>query len=273
MLRTVDTAAVDLAAVSAALARVARDVAALVRSAPDAGAPVPGSDWTVGDVAAHLVLGAEAYAGYATGATEAAFDVTDIAGGSLTRSSAALLEAEPERDLPGLADRMEAAVTAVLQASQGRGADDIVMWNGQPIGLAAMLGIGLAEFLLHGRDLATALSQPWPIEAGDARLVLASAFPLLPLLVDPVTTAHAHATYDLRVRGGAQVVLAIEDGRLRVGAPGPPVDCHVSADPVALLLVAYGRTSQWIPILTGKLVAWGRKPWLGPKLVRYLVAP
>jgi SCP-2 sterol transfer family len=187
--------------------------------------------------------------------------------------SAALLEAEPERDLPGLADRMEAAVAAVLQASQGRGADDIVMWNGQPIGLAAMLGIGLAEFLLHGRDLAHALSQPWPIEAGDARLVLASALPLLPLLVDPVTTAHARATYDLRVRGGAQLVLAIENGRLRVDAPGAPVDCHVSADPVALLLVAYGRTSQWGPILTGKLVAWGRKPWLGPKLVSYLVAP
>ena len=266
-------AVVDLSAVSAALQRVVPNVAGLVRSAPDAGAPVPGSDWTVGDVAAHLVLGAEAYSGYAAGATDAVFDVSDIAGGSLTRSSAALLEAEHERDLPGLADRMEAAVTAVLQASQGHNADDIVMWNGQPIGLAAMLGIALAEFLLHGRDLAHALSQPWPIEASDARLVLASALPLLPLLVDPVTTAHAHATYDLRVRGGARAVLAIDDGALRVGAPDASVDCHVSADPVALLLVAYGRTSQWGPILTGKLVAWGRKPWLGPKLVSYLVAP
>ena len=51
------------------------------------------------------------------------------------------------------------------------------------------------------------------------------------------------------------------------------VDCHVSADPVALLLVAYGRRSQWVPILTGRLVAGGRKPWLGVRLVRYLVAP
>jgi uncharacterized protein (TIGR03083 family) len=265
--------AVDLAAVSAALQRVAPTVAGLVRSAPDVGAPVPGSDWSVGDVAAHLVVGAEAYAGYAGGATGAVFDVSDIAGGSLTRSSAALLEAEHERDLPGLADRMEAAVAAVLLASQERDGEEIVMWNGQPIGLACMLGIGLAEFLLHGRDLAKERSQPWPIEPGDARLVLASALPLLPLLVDPVTTAHAHATYDLRVRGGTRVGLAIEDGALRVGAPDAPVDCHVSADPVALLLVAYGRTSQWGPIFTGKLVAWGRKPWLGPKLVSYLVAP
>ena len=51
------------------------------------------------------------------------------------------------------------------------------------------------------------------------------------------------------------------------------MDCHVSADPVALLLVSYGRRSQWVPVLTGKLLAWGRKPWLGLRLVRYLVTP
>ena len=46
-----------------------------------------------------------------------------------------------------------------------------------------------------------------------------------------------------------------------------------SAEPVALLLVAYGRRSQWGPVLTGKLVAWGRKPWAGLRLTRYLVTP
>jgi hypothetical protein len=58
-----------------------------------------------------------------------------------------------------------------------------------------------------------------------------------------------------------------------IGDTTAPADCHVSADLVALLLVAYGRRSQWIPILTGKLVAWGRKPWLGPRLTGNLVTP
>lgn len=35
------------------------------------------------------------------------------------------------------------------------------------------------------------------------------------------------------------------------------------ADPVDLMLVIYGRTSQWGPIARGRLLAWGRKPWLG----------
>jgi hypothetical protein len=65
----------------------------------------------------------------------------------------------------------------------------------------------------------------------------------------------------------------ITDGVLDVVGDVDRVDCHVSADPVALLLIAYGRRSQWVPILTGKLIAWGRQPWLGPRLVRYLVTP
>ena len=265
--------AVDVDAVRPAIQRAVHDVATLVASAPDPGAPVPGSEWTVGDVAAHLALGAEAYVGYANGATDVVFDVSDIAGGSLRRSSAARLEAEHERDLRALAARMEAAVTALLAASERPGAADVVTWNGEPMALGSMLGIGLGEFLVHGRDVARALDRPWPLQAGDARLVLAAALPLLPLLADPKTTAHAHATYDVRVRGGTRVTVAVDDGRVSVGPPAPSVDCHVSADPVALLLVAYGRTSQWAPIATGKLVAWGRKPWLGPKLTSYLVSP
>ena len=103
--------------------------------------------------------------------------------------------------------------------------------------------------------------------------MLASALPLLPLLVDPSTTADVRASYDLRVRGGPQDGVVIRDGRLTVGADDGPVDCHVSADPVALLLVSYGRRSQWVPVLTGKPLAWGRKPWLGLRLTSYLVTP
>jgi len=247
---------------------------------------VPGSDWTVGDVAAHLALGTEAYLGYATGDTDPFVDVSDVAGGSLTRTSQARLDAEPERDLAALAERIEVAVTALLRASEDRAGDEVVTWNGQKVSLGAMLGIAVAEYVLHGQDMAQALSRPWTIRPDDARLVLASALPMLPLLVDPVATKDVRATYDLRVRGGARVTVAIDHGALAVvdadetGVGRAPdkagsgsADCRISADPVALLLVAYGRTSQWRPILTDKLVAWGRRPWLGLRFVRYLVVP
>jgi uncharacterized protein (TIGR03083 family) len=261
-------------AVWTSLGRVADEVCSLVESAPDGGLAVPDSDWNVGEVAAHLAAGTEAYIRYVTGDDEPFVDVSDIAGGSLTHSNAARLQAEPERDLVALADRVRTASSALLEASSRRHHGDMVRWNGQPLALGDMLGVGLAEYLLHGRDIATALSRSWVIRPDDARLILASALPLLPLLVDPVTTAGVHARYDLRVRGGVSVTLIVGDGQLTVAdADGQPVDCHVSADPGALLLVAYGRRSQWPAIFTGKLLAWGRKPWLGPRLVRYLVTP
>jgi hypothetical protein len=46
------------------------------------------------------------------------------------------------------------------------------------------------------------------------------------------------------------------------------VDCHTSADAAALLLVAWGRQSQSEAIARGKLLAWGRKPWLGVEVPR-----
>ena len=47
----------------------------------------------------------------------------------------------------------------------------------------------------------------------------------------------------------------------------------ITADPVAFLLLGYGRISQWSPILRGKLRAGGRKPWLAMKFATLLASP
>lgn len=264
---------VDIAAARTALEDAAGRFSALVASAPNPGAAVPGSDWTIAEVTVHIVLITEAYVGFALGGTEPFVDVGDIAGGSVARSSAARLDSEPERDLAALVTRLKAATSALLQATEGRATAETVVWNGRRIGVGEMLGIAVGEYLVHGWDLAKALSQRWTIGPDDARLVLASVLPLLPLLVDRQATANIEATYDIRVRGGARVSLRISHGVGSVGADGGPADCHVSADPVALVLVSFGRRSQWLPALTGKMVAWGRKPWLGLRLTHYLVTP
>jgi len=42
----------------------------------------------------------------------------------------------------------------------------------------------------------------------------------------------------------------------------------LSADPVACLLVFYGRRSEWPEILRGRMLAWGRRPWLAVSFVK-----
>ena len=66
--------------------------------------------------------------------------------------------------------------------------------------------------------------------------------------------------------GGGRFHFVFDNGSVRVEEPSSRrVDCHVSADPVAFLMVVWARQSHWTAIATGKLIAWGRKPWLGPQ--------
>ena len=119
---------------------------------------------------------------------------------------------------------------------------------------------------------------PWEIDAADARLILINSSDLLPLLVDPATTAHLTATIEVRLRGAGPseppIVLTFADGSLAVGpGPAPRADVRISAEPVAFLLISYGRLSQWRAIVTARVLAWGRRPWLALRLTRYLVNP
>ena len=56
-------------------------------------------------------------------------------------------------------------------------------------------------------------------------------------------------------------------------AAGEKSDCVITADPVAFLLLGYGRISQWSPIMRGKLRAGGRKPWLAMKFGTLMSSP
>jgi hypothetical protein len=56
-------------------------------------------------------------------------------------------------------------------------------------------------------------------------------------------------------------------------SPDARVDCRISADPAAFLLVGYGRINQWGPVARGKLLAWGRRPWKGFAFATYLRNP
>ncbi|MGH3848136.1 MAG: hypothetical protein ACRDRT_00220, partial [Pseudonocardiaceae bacterium] len=104
--------------------------------------------------------------------------------------------------------------------------------------------------------------------------VLAGATWTLPSMLDLTAAGGRRATYDLRVRGGLRAFVRVADGVLTVEpGRGLDADCHISADPVAFLLVGYGRRGQWGPIATGKLLAWGRKPWLGPRFAALVRNP
>ena len=203
----------------------------------------------------------------------AAFDVSDVAGGSLAASNAEQLVRERERTISVLRGRAADAFADVIARSDEPQLDDLVPWHGRREPLRSVLAALLGELLMHGRDLAISIGVDWPISKDEAIILLDNIAPLLPVLVDKKATSTLVADIRVIVRGGQPIHLSFDHGSVTAGGNPRRFDATVSADPVAFLLVAYGRRSQWRAIAGGGLVAWGRRPWLALKLTSYLVAP
>jgi hypothetical protein len=178
-----------------------------------------------------------------------------------------------ERDLRRLADLVVAAAGDFAAAAAVRSPDDAFL-TGEglfmtvPVMAAALLG----EQLVHGFDISRATGARWPIPRAEALLVIDGVMAMMPEYVDREQTAGLHLAYEFRFRGGARYRLAVDDSTATMTAPGGRVDCWIAADPVAFLLVGYGRIGELGQIARGRIIAGGRKPWLGLKFSEILTS-
>jgi hypothetical protein len=142
--------------------------------------------------------------------------------------------------------------------------------------VSTLCAILAGEAYIHGWDIARALRRPWRLDPEDMRTIFLGLLPVLPHYVDQRRAAGRTATFDVRLRGdpAARAIFASDRGRLTIQPPdGQRVDCRISADPAAHLLVTYGRSGLLGPALRGKITASGRKPWLGLRLPRLFRQP
>jgi hypothetical protein len=231
---------------------------ALLRSVSDPNQNAIGH-WSISEAAAH------------TSHVYALFPELLRGGESPVRDHLALSDAwevkladDPLRDPSAIAERIVTAVEDFCNEATDAQWEQPKVWHGGiKMPTYALAGLLIGEAALHGRDIASAERRPWDIDAAQCVLMIDGLLPALPFYVKPEAVAGMKATYDLKLRGGPRLYFTIRDGTLTIDQASPgPIDCHISADPVAYVLVGYGRIGQLGPILSGKLVAWGRKPWL-----------
>lgn len=241
----------------------------LVRGLSDLDKPAKGLDWSVGQTAAHLIAAISQNADLLKGTRES-HPLADIA--AINRERLALISAHS----PGeLADGIFRAATTIVAVAKSYPVGRKVRWVDdveQELGtvLAAVLG----DILVHGFDIARSVDQPWEIRRQHAAQVIAGTAPASPLFVNQAKAAGFKGSCDVRVRGGVGFVARFDDGRLTIEPPGQQgVDCQISADPVAMMLVFYGRVGQLGQVMKGKMVSWGRKPWLGLKFKSLIIDP
>jgi uncharacterized protein (TIGR03083 family) len=238
---------------------VAGRVVELVTGAPDPGVRVPASpQWTVLDAFAHLVTVARRYTDGARHRGEWVDVVSDLAG----LNTRQLAELAPY-DVPALTGRLRTEL-AGQAALIGGFADEQPVYKfhgGGTIAADVALGIELGEFVVHGHDIAGALRRPWPIDPAHVELIMQALTPILPGWLSPRAAGHT-GRYEVRLRGQGVHRFAFQDGRLTMNPPGPwRPDAVISAEPVTFLLVVYKRISKWPGMATGRLLAWGRRPW------------
>jgi len=251
----------------AALEDAAGRLCGLLRSGPDPAAHALG-EWSVAELATHVSHAFDIVPGLARKDRASPLgQLWDLSG-----ETARWVAEDAERDLGVLATRIETRAAGFLSATATSAGSDPCPWliEGSVVPLAVLACHLLNEATLHGYDIATADGRPWPID-GQAAALIFEGF-LLPVfqvadhraLVIQEKTAGLRACFDVRLRGAGRFFLVLDDGELTVEAPsGRKVDCHLSVDPAAFLLVAWGRISQWRALPKGQLLAWGRRPWMG----------
>jgi uncharacterized protein (TIGR03083 family) len=236
----------------------------LLRTTEDMNLPAVGQ-WSVGDVAAHVAAGASALPQIAAGEGSPYRSAT-VEG--IAESNDRLKAETDTRDIQALVDRIRLGAKALTSAALAQHGDPTVPHHaGIPVPVSAVLGLAVGEALVHGYDIAHANGRPWRIPRAWAYTAFRSFVPIVPYFVDQDRVGDMRARFDVRMRGdGApRVVFDLADGELTIQLPEPGrrADCYVSAESTALLLVMYGRIGPAVPALTGKVLAWGRKPWLG----------
>jgi uncharacterized protein (TIGR03083 family) len=233
----------------------------LLRDLPTADTPIEGSQWSIRDAAAHLTNITMVYTEMATGA---ASPIAQFPSG-VSRHNAQRLADNADMAPAALAKSLIVATEQFAEATTSRAPSTSIRFHGgMTLNLSQLAAALLGEYVLHGYDIALAAGAAWPIDPAHAALVLPCYIPVFSLLTDP-ETSHGHtAAYRLELGAAGRFTARFVDGALSIEAPDTgPVGCTITADPVAFLLVASGRLSQWTAIALGLMTTTGQHPELG----------
>lgn len=251
---------------------MARRIAGMIRPlGANTAIPVPRSDWTVGEHAAHLAYAKDFMARCLAGESLRHGDGTRE---GLAAANLELLIGYTERNGAILADRLESAVDTFYRRASSMPPHATAT---SPVGMLPVdtyASYVLTHLMMHGEAMAQGLRRPSILD----RQSIVAALPFVCFAIEKFVDHDAvrgfTAAYAVHMRGGPTFYVTFDNGEVRVTSTKVRrVDCHISADPVALFRVGVRLTQQWGPIAQLKLTTWGPKPWLAFKFAGTFLPP
>jgi uncharacterized protein (TIGR03083 family) len=248
--------------------------------------PVPQLDWSIRQLAAHMCVVYQSFAStvrgeFPMGALDGVVGPHGTMPEMLARANAFAVQLVDFPDASAAAETIGARATEWLEVLDGD-PDPLeacpTPWYGpkttRTIGTLAALAV--SETLVHGQDMARAIGAKMQPSASSAAAVAPTVMSeMLPLLLDTERADGFDGSFEIRVRGGVPFVLHIADGKAwsTPAGEGEKADCIVSLEPRAALMMGFGRQSVGRSVLTGGSFAFGRKPWLGMKMLDFFLTP
>ena len=228
--------------------------------------PVPNLEWDVAELTAHLISLPAVYR--AQNALAEPF-VPPESWPDFSRASRAHITST---DLGELADMLLDEVDTFLRELDGLGQSGMAPRTlyGQPTTAANLAAGMLSELILHGMDIAAITGSEVMLTKQQALAIIPAMMALVPAFIDPERGRRCEGVYHMKFRGGDEYHFRVtEDGALSVHSGKPDkADCHLIADPATYILLGFERTGQVKAVLTGKIIAYGRKPWLFDRMAK-----
>jgi uncharacterized damage-inducible protein DinB len=254
-----------------AITAVTDYIAAMIRSLPDTTIPLSRSHWTIGTAAAHLVVSQRLSKKILQGEKN---PYNSAKPETVAETNAKMLEEFVERKGDKLATMLVMDTESFLKALAQEKDTFTMQTHFGKMDLQTSLAYNLCHLLIHASQIAMALKKTVPVTKKDVEMVL----PFLKLgtkaSYDKDVAKDFIGTFAVHLRNSVSYAIICEGQSVQTADEIPEhVDCHISADPVSFFLVSTGVITQWKPLFTGKLIAWGRKPWLGLRLTQLFKSP
>lgn len=253
---------------------LAQEMAAIVQA--DTTIKIPHSEWTIGDMTAHLIISQRIIISVLTGKKNphviVSNDFIDEASHKLSREFIAglnkkFLSSFSSRDGTILAKLLVTETDSFFNEIKRFSDKHIVNTHFGRINLLTLLGYSLNHYLLHSLTIAKTLNKPLPVTYANTSLILPFIKVAMIRLYDKEKARDFSGRFIFTIKDVETFSLICSPQGVEISNTIPPsVDCSFSMDSLIFFLLSSGNISQWKVLLLGKVKLRGRKPWLGLKL-------
>lgn len=244
-------------------------IAALIRPLHETNIPIKNGTWTIGAASAHLVISQKFSKKILQGEENPYKNAKPETVSAMNRK---LLSEFPERRGDRLATMLVMNTEAFVKEAERHSDDSVIKTHFGPMNMLTSFSYNLCHLLIHGCHIAKTLKKPLPIEEKHIPMVLPFLKRAMEITYDKESVKHFQGTYVIKLRNINPYAISCNGSAISITEEIPQhVDCFISADPKSFFLVSTGNANQWSELVKGKILIWGRKPWLAlrlPKLFR-----